>query len=124
MVQGYRLRDVRMIRHSDDFKKIIGRGGRFQGRCMTIFVLPTRGMSRVGVVAGKRVGGAVRRNRAKRILREIFRLNAWKIGEGLDIVVVAKPQIICNSFMHSEIELLNIVNNARGSLPGKDSLSP
>lgn len=53
---------------------------------MTLVILHNnRDVSRLGIVATRRLGGAARRNRAKRLVREIFRLN--KSARGLDIVV-------------------------------------
>lgn len=44
--------------------------------------------ARLGLVVSRRVGCAVRRNRVKRLLREVFRARSWPVG--LDLVVIAK----------------------------------
>ena len=54
---------------------------------MTLFVLPNRqDVTRLGVIATRRMGGAVYRNRSKRLVREIFRLNKGR--PGFDVVVL------------------------------------
>ena len=52
------------------------------------------GALRLGVVAGRRVGPAVIRNRAKRRLREAFRLNRPGFQGRMDVVLVARPAVI------------------------------
>lgn len=47
--------------------------------------------ARLGVVASRKVGNAVCRNRAKRLIREAFRRHAARLPPGLDLVVVARP---------------------------------
>lgn len=47
-------------------------------------------LRRLGVIASRRVGGAVKRNRAKRILREVFRQNQELLPEQVDILLVAR----------------------------------
>ncbi len=58
------------------------------------FVVYTRnnelGHSRLGLSVGRRVGGAVQRNRIKRLLREAFRLSRERIGPDLDVFVVVR----------------------------------
>jgi len=49
-------------------------------------------VGRLGIAATKKLGGAVRRNRAKRLIREIFRRN--NIAAGFDIVVVPKRELL------------------------------
>ncbi len=46
---------------------------------------------RIGVVASRKVGPAVARNRAKRLVREAFRLNQAALPRGLDLVVIIRP---------------------------------
>lgn len=56
-------------------------------------VLRGEGPLRVGVVASRKVGGAVARNRAKRLLREVFRLRRPRREVSADIVLVARGAI-------------------------------
>ena len=51
-------------------------------------------MVRLGITAGKKVGGAVCRNRAKRRIRELFRLYAAQINPRTDVCIVARGRIL------------------------------
>ncbi len=80
------------VRKRVDFVRLQGRAaGRVRSR--SFLLLFTRrlepGPTRLGVVASKKVGGAVQRNRAKRLLREAFRLRKQLFGEGLDVIAIA-----------------------------------
>jgi ribonuclease P protein component len=50
-------------------------------------------VGRLGLAASKRVGGAVARNRAKRLLRESFRRNKQDVLAGLDVILIPKKEI-------------------------------
>ena len=64
-------------------------GIRTQARYMTLFVLRNElDVSRLGIIATRRLGGATRRNRSKRLVREFFHLN--KSQSSLDIVVIPR----------------------------------
>jgi ribonuclease P protein component len=64
------------LRGSADFQKVYRQGKRFDGTLMTAFVLPNNlAHNRFGVTASRKaLGNAVQRNRAKRLLKETFRL--------------------------------------------------
>jgi ribonuclease P protein component len=66
------------------------------------------GRARLGVTVSRRVGNAVVRNRVKRLVREVFRLNAAWFAPGRDYVVVARPSAAALDFggMKNEIERL------------------
>ena len=86
-----RFRPSQRIRRHADFQEIYKNGARVHGRYCTLFVRPNQSpLGRLGIAATKRLGGAVQRNRAKRLIREIFRHN--DIAPGFDVVVVPKRQ--------------------------------
>ena len=66
-------------------------GRSFHSRRVVLFLAP--GSGEVAVVASRRVGGAVQRNRARRILREAWREVAPTAGDGNDVVIVAREAI-------------------------------
>ena len=65
-------------------------GRRAHGRYLTIIAAPAPGPdSRIGIVASKKLGGAVVRNRAKRLIREMFRTQTAP-ERASDLVVIPK----------------------------------
>ena len=80
---------------------------------MTLFVLPNRlDVTRLGVAATRKIGGAVRRNRAKRLIRDIFRRHK-PLPPGLDIVVVARPELASTPLSILEAEYLSSLQRHR-----------
>ena len=87
------LRPNQRIRRHGDFQEIYKTGARIHGRYCTVFFKPNRSpVGRLGIAATKKLGGAVVRNRAKRLIREIFRHN--DIAPGFDIIVVPKREFL------------------------------
>ena len=101
-------RDER-IRRRADFQRIYEYGARIHGRYVTLFILPNRlPWGRLGIAATRKLGGAVERNRAKRLIREVFRQN--KLGPGFDVVVVPKRQLLDASLTALETEYRQNIN--------------
>jgi ribonuclease P protein component len=73
------------------FRRVYDQGHKFRARYFTAFVLPnSEQRSRVGITATRRVGNSVKRNRSRRLLREVFRKNKWRVPAGVDIVINVK----------------------------------
>jgi ribonuclease P protein component len=70
---------------------VLSLGEPFRGARVVAFVAPGSGL--VAFVAGRRVGGAVGRNRARRILRAAWRELAPQVREGYDVALVARGAI-------------------------------
>ncbi|MGH9312971.1 MAG: ribonuclease P protein component [Vicinamibacterales bacterium] len=88
-----RLRPPERIRRRVDYLRIQKKGARTHGRFLTLIALPNgTEKARLGVSASRRLGGAVLRNRAKRLIRELFRRN--KPAAGFDLVVIPKPELL------------------------------
>ena len=66
-------------------------GRSLHAKRVVLFLAP--GSNEVAVVASRRVGGAIERNRARRILREAWREVAPLAGDGNDVVIVAREAI-------------------------------
>ena len=66
-------------------------GRSLHSKRVVLFLAPDSGED--AVVASRRVGGAVQRNRARRILREAWREVAPTAGDGNDVVIVAREAI-------------------------------
>ncbi len=79
----FRLPKENRLRKPKEFRRVYEGGKRFEGRFMTVFVRPSETtFQRLGITASKKaVGNAVQRNRAKRLLREAFRLSKAELNE-------------------------------------------
>ena len=76
------------------FRRLYHTNG-FANGYLVLYARPNRsGSNRVGITVGKKLGGAVVRNRTRRRLREIYRLNEEAFSAGWDIVVVARSKCI------------------------------
>ncbi|MFZ3065756.1 MAG: ribonuclease P protein component [Nitrospirota bacterium] len=81
------------IKRTFEYKRVYEKGKRYYSSNIILYVLKNNlQYSRVGISVGKKVGGSVKRNRIKRLLREILRHIWQNVIKERDIVVVAKKE--------------------------------
>ncbi len=79
---------------------------------------------RVGVAAGRSVGKAVQRNRAKRRLREIMRPLVSQIAPGHDLMLIARKPVVEADFAEVRRAVLTLLHRANLLQSSQDSLFP
>lgn len=114
---GQRLRFGRAahIKQGRDFDRLRQQGERLVCGCLIANwqELPAVSPSRLGVITGARLGNAVARSRARRLLRESFRLHQHELARPLDLVLVARPSIAGKRFAEVERDFLTTLRRAR-----------
>jgi len=101
----------RRLRQRPEFQRVFDNGQRGKGRFLTILVAARpSGETRLGIVASKKLGDSVRRNRAKRLIREIFRLTPLPAGQGgVDIVVIPRAEMFDASYASLEKDFRTVL---------------
>ena len=116
-----RLPKRERLQRGHQFRAVYERGRKSDGRMVVLYVLDRLDASAgsgsaegraVGVVASRKVGGAVVRNRARRLLREAYRLNKQKLRTNLQIVMIARSAIKGKRLQDVEAELLRLFRAA------------
>lgn len=103
-------KNERLLKQTE-FRKVLdhGKKKRIDTIC-TLFWLPNNlEQSRLGIIASKKVGSAVVRNRAKRRMREIFRQNSYKMNPAIDVVVITGKGMVDLPFSILEKKIIQIL---------------
>ena len=104
---------IERIRRRAEYQQIYERGTRTHGRLLTLFTLSNDlPVGRLGIAATRKLGGAVERNRAKRLIREIFRRN--KLAPGFDVVVIPKRELLDASLTLLEADYRRLIERRIG----------
>jgi len=109
----------RRLKQGRDFSRVKSQGKRLAKGSLIAnwMVLPAGSNSRLGVITSRRLGSAVVRARARRLLRESFRLHQAELLEAVDLVLVARPAIVGKKYTEVEKDFLTAMHLA-GLLKG------
>jgi ribonuclease P protein component len=104
----------RRLRRRTEFQQVFDSGQRIRGRFLTLLVAAGQSStSRLGIVASRKLGDSVRRNRAKRLIREIFRKHNQPGGtQGVDVVVIPRAELFAAAYASLEDDYRSVF--ARG----------
>lgn len=83
------------LKENRDFRRAYARGKSYVSPYTAVYVNKNRAHAvRLGITTGKKIGNAVSRNRAKRVITAAFRTCLARIRPGYDIVIVARTRIL------------------------------
>ncbi|MGB7875222.1 MAG: ribonuclease P protein component [Anaerolineales bacterium] len=102
------------LTQSTDFKRV-RRTGKSYAHPFVVLVVQTSEVPRVrvGVTAGRSVGGAVQRNRAKRLIREAVRPLLPELLPGWDLILIARPALLSRSLQEIRQVLVSLLRRAQ-----------
>lgn len=89
------LQEFKTIKTNGEFKRAYARGKSFANPALATYAIKNRSnTSQIGITASKKVGNAVQRNRARRIIRAAFRELSDEVNTGFDLVFVARTKTV------------------------------
>ena len=108
----------RRVRRRREFQRVFDLSLRAKGRYLTILVGPNDvRTARLGIVASRKLGDAVRRNRAKRLIREVFRRSDLPGRRGMDVVVIPRRELFDATFADFQADFLTTLKRLAARLP-------
>jgi ribonuclease P protein component len=111
--RSLRLPHERRMKNGQDFTRARTEGRRLAVGCLVLnWVDALSEQTRVGVITSKRIGGAAVRTRARRLLRESFRLNQHRLARPVDLVLVARQSIVEKGFADVERDFVTALRRA------------
>lgn len=111
------MNSLKKIKERYVFKRAYKKGKSFVSPYLVVYVLKNRYSDvRLGITAGKKIGNAVSRNRAKRVITAAFRQVIHQIPTGYDYVVVARTRILNVKSTLVASELLRLFQNLKQNI--------
>ena len=87
------------LKQNYEFRRLYQKGASSAGSSMVLYCRKNKlGHNRLGLTASVKLGHAVVRNRARRRLREVYRLNSNRLSAGWDIILVARSRTVTASW--------------------------
>ncbi len=109
-----RLGRASRLARNRDFARLRQQGERLAQGCLIAnwSRLPGGARPKLGVVTSRKIGGAVQRSRARRLLRESFRRHQHELAQPVELVLVARNSIAGKNFAGVEKDFLTALNRA------------
>ena len=105
------MKETVSLKKNYEFRRLYDKGARAAMPRLVLYCRKSRGgKNRLGLTVGKKTGKAVVRNRVRRRLREIYRLNEQRLVKGVDIVIVARTAAVSATFRELEEDFLRAAN--------------
>ena len=111
----YTFRYSERLHHQKDFDRVFKSGRKLVHPAILIYYFLRKDGSqsrRLGLVTSSKIGNAVKRNRVKRRLREIFRLNKNEIKPGYDIIFIPRSNSVKMNYVQLKEAVLLLLKRA------------
>ncbi len=105
---------VEKLKKNCEFQKVYNNGKSYANHILVVYILhhrndPTR---KIGFSISKKIGNAVVRNRIRRMIVEIYRLNQDRFRNGLDIIIIPRYKIVNSTYQQIEKGLIKLFSKA------------
>lgn len=111
--EGAMLNKKYRINKKKDYNNIYRTGKKLPGKYMVMLLASSeKGSNRYGIIASKKVGNAVKRNRAKRRIRSIINEHRNELKNNYDVVIIARPLINNASYKVIDHEFMRMMKKA------------
>lgn len=108
------MKEAVTLKKNHEFRRLYQRGASAAGSGLVIYCRKNRlGRNRLGITASTKLGHAVIRNRARRRLREVYRLNEDKLCQGYDVILVARHRVITMPWKELNASFLRLAGKLR-----------
>jgi ribonuclease P protein component len=109
------------VRRRGEFQRVFDAGSRVSSRYFTLVLAPgATSAARLGIVASRKLGDAVRRNRAKRLIREMFR-HLDQPPAPVDVVVIPRRELFDAPFSDLERDFRAVFRRGLSRVPTGDA---
>jgi ribonuclease P protein component len=106
----YTLPKNHLLRTTGEFQRVYRSGLRLYGKGFAlIFLANALEYNRLGISVHRKAGNAVRRNRIKRLVREVFRLYRDLFPAATDIVLTVRPGFAINSLFDMQTSVARVI---------------
>lgn len=127
-MNDFRFRKKYRLRHRREYDRVFSQRVRAGNDVLLVYgARNPYDYPRLGLTVSRKVGKATRRNRWKRLIREAFRLNRHRLPQGVDLVVIPRPQAeptlesVTRALLHLARRVERKLNRRQGPPPREDS---
>jgi ribonuclease P protein component len=109
------LKKTLTLKKNIEFKHIFNRGKWYDCNVLSIYVMPNnKKINLLGIAVGRKTAKSVKRNRIRRVIREVYRLSENKLNTGYSIIVVwkIKKDILEATFDNIKKDMINCFKKA------------